>query len=60
MSMGEIVIRCPKTDKVISTEMAVSKKAFELGTYVNGTVKCPECGETHTWNKKDAWLREID
>jgi hypothetical protein len=56
--MGDIKIKCPNTGEAISTGVAMDKTSFESGQISDNTVGCPACGETHTWNKDDAWIEE--
>jgi predicted RNA-binding Zn-ribbon protein involved in translation (DUF1610 family) len=55
--MGNIVITCPKTGKTISTGMSMDKASFESATLTDNSVQCPECGQMHVWNKKDAQVK---
>lgn len=36
----------------------MEKEQFENPKYVmvHNHAGCPHCGQTHTWDKKDAWL----
>jgi hypothetical protein len=57
--MADIVIKCPSTGETVATgltmEPAEFEKADDIGMH---TFQCPACDETHTWNKRDAFLRE--
>jgi hypothetical protein len=59
-TMGMLVITCPNTGKEISTGFGMDKRTFEDPTNVfrNNQVGCPACGQTHTWSKEDARLKE--
>jgi hypothetical protein len=50
------MIRCPKTQRPIPTGIAADPAAYETLTLEGNSVKCPACGETHVWDKKDAFL----
>jgi hypothetical protein len=63
--VGIIVVRCPKTDQEISTEIEIEPEDFLLLPPVAGRVQCPLCGEEHSWlpstaRVKDVELRAID
>ena len=54
--MPEIMITCPSTGKPIPVGIALPKQSFDASTFLNATVSCPHCGQTHTWNKEDAYV----
>lgn len=56
--MGMVMIKCPKTGKPLPTGIAMDKKSFESSSMSNNSVGCPHCGESHVWNKRDAWVAE--
>ena len=58
MQMGAVLIKCPKTGKAIRTGIDLPKQAFEHSTFTNNATSCPECGRSHTWSKKDAWVED--
>jgi hypothetical protein len=51
-----IMIRCPNTDKAISTGVVCDIKAFEQTAPAQ--LHCSECGQIHEWSVTDAWLRD--
>lgn len=53
--MAELFIKCPKTGKDVPTGISVTPGTIFQG--FNNTLKCPHCGETHTWDGKDAYLK---
>lgn len=53
-----IMITCPNTGRPIPTGIGADKDSFESAQLSNNAVGCPACGETHVWNKKDAYLDE--
>ena len=55
--MASVVIKCPNTDKEVNTGLSMDRMSFESATLSNNSVKCPHCGQTHTWNKSDAFLK---
>jgi predicted RNA-binding Zn-ribbon protein involved in translation (DUF1610 family) len=54
--MLAILIKCPKTGKIINTGISMAAEIFETATLSQNAVECPYCGETHVWDKKDAFL----
>ena len=54
--MAQIMIKCPATQQSISTGMAMDPGTFAVVTLSRNSVQCPRCGQTHTWDKKDAYL----
>lgn len=53
--MASVMIKCPKTGKEVRTGIGVAQKEFfETASFI----ECPHCGERHTWEKKDAWIKE--
>ena len=57
--MPMIMVKCPKTGKDIATGIAMDKKAFESSEMSNNNIACPHCGETHVWNKAQAWVQQL-
>jgi hypothetical protein len=57
--MPRVMIKCPKTLKLVPTGIAVGKSSFDNPTNIVAkyTVRCPSCGEKHTWSKSDAVLK---
>lgn len=55
--VSQVVVTCPKTGKQVSTGMAMDKKSFETAIMSGNFFLCPACGQTHTWDKKDAKLQ---
>ena len=57
--MSRIMIRCPSTGKPLFTGMGMNAQSFANSQFVNNTVgPCPHCGQSHVWNKKDAWVED--
>jgi len=56
--MPRVLIRCPKSGREIYTGLRMNW--FTLDSYDFGYQKlvCPECGEEHEWDQKDAILDE--
>jgi hypothetical protein len=53
----QVMVVCPNTGKEIPTGIVALKIMFETQDYINMKVTCPECGEVHTWSKKDTFLK---
>ncbi len=58
--MADICIECPVTGEVVATGMTIDPEEFETTDLGMNTFQCPACDQTHTWNKRDAILRESD
>lgn len=54
--MGTVMIRCPRTDRAVSTEIETETPVFERLPDVPSRLICPACGEVHVWTRRDAWL----
>ena len=51
-----LAIRCPKTHEDVPTGIPVpTLSAFNTASFNRMTLQCPHCGETHTWDRKDAF-----
>jgi hypothetical protein len=58
MPVGTIVIRCPKTEREISTGLQADWRAFGSVPVFFSRTYCPLCRSNHEWFAKDAWVRE--
>jgi endogenous inhibitor of DNA gyrase (YacG/DUF329 family) len=58
--MANVVIKCPKTGKLVPTGMNMDEASFKSSSMTNNSFNCPACGETHTWNKDQASLQKSD
>jgi hypothetical protein len=55
--MGAIMIRCPTTNELVSVGIDTDKDTFAGLPDVRATpVRCPACGQQHSWSPKDAVL----
>jgi hypothetical protein len=56
--MPRVMIKCPKTSKLVSTGIIMRKDSFDNPTNVltSNTFRCSSCGEKHIWSKSDAVL----
>lgn len=53
--MPNLMIKCPGTGKLVGTGIAIDKASFDNPTnqMSGNSIRCPACGQTHTWDKKD-------
>jgi hypothetical protein len=58
MSMGVVMIRCPRTGRAVSTEIETELSVFNRLPVVPARMCCPLCGEEHIWTASEAWLDE--
>jgi hypothetical protein len=56
--MGILLIKCPHTSRPISTGIEVDADTFAGLPDVLLYLTCPECGLTHAWWSREAWLGE--
>ncbi len=56
--MGTVMIRCPRTDRAVSTQIDTEVSVFERLPEVASRIRCPACGEEHVWTAQDAWLSD--
>lgn len=49
-------IKCPHTDKSISTGIETDAESFTSLPDTLSHVKCTECGLEHAWWTREAWL----
>jgi hypothetical protein len=54
--MADILVRCSKTGKEVSTGLKTEWVMFETLPGIQMPLTCPACGETHNWRPKDAWI----
>jgi hypothetical protein len=52
-----VMIRCPESGEAVPVGVHVSAAAFNNVTAQ--TVRCPHCGQEHTWSAKSAWTETI-
>ena len=52
-----LTLKCPATSEEVPTGVPIpSLSALAAATLVDMKVLCPHCGQTHTWDKEDAYL----
>jgi len=56
--MGELMIRCPKTGKPVSTGIHMERGKFRSMPVFFSTSYCASCGGSHEWFARDAWMCE--
>jgi len=56
--MAAVMIRCPRTGRAVSTAIETEPSVFSRLPEVAGRMRCPVCGEEHTWMASEAWLAE--
>lgn len=56
--MATVMIRCPRTDRAVSTEINTEDSIFQRLPEVQSRLQCPACGEVHVWTLRDAWLAD--
>ncbi len=56
--MGTVMIRCPRTNRAVSTQIGTEVSVFERLPEVASRLRCPACGEEHVWTARDAWLSD--
>jgi hypothetical protein len=54
-----IVIFCPKTNQEVPTDIVVNISTFKGLPIGEAQLRCPACGEEHTWSVKDAMLATL-
>ncbi|MDQ6770551.1 MAG: hypothetical protein M3Z54_11260 [Gemmatimonadota bacterium] len=55
--MNRIMIKCPKTGKMIYTGFAMDAETFAISPIEDqDPIQCPECHQLHRWKKRDAIL----
>jgi len=56
--MAVLLIKCPHTDRPISTGIELDAETFAKLPNILSYMKCPECGLEHAWWTREAWLEE--
>lgn len=54
--MSSVMIKCPKTGRVVSTAIEVEPSVFRKLPKILARMQCPACGEEHVWSTGSAWL----
>lgn len=56
--MGMIMIKCPQTDRAISTGIKADHASFQCSAVFFGRTSCTVCGGNHEWFSMQAWVDE--
>ena len=56
--MGELMIRCAKTGKPVSTGIHMERAQFCSMPVFFSSSYCVSCGTSHEWFARDAWMCE--
>jgi hypothetical protein len=56
--MAILLIKCPHTDRTVSTGLEVDAHTFTNLPDILSYLTCPECGLEHAWWTREAWLEE--
>lgn len=56
--MPNVMIVCPVTKKDVATGLNMDEQSFKSSTLSENSFNCPLCNKTHTWDKKDAFLKK--
>jgi hypothetical protein len=54
--MGELMIRCPKTGRPVTTGIHMERERFGSMPVFFCSSFCPLCGISHDWFARDAWI----
>lgn len=54
--MGIVMIKCPRTERDISTGIVADRASFNAAPVFFARVHCPMCRTEHEWFAKDAWV----
>jgi hypothetical protein len=58
--MGAVVIKCSKTGAEVPTGIEMEQPIFDIAVLSGARLRrCPSCGGTHTWDKKDARIKQL-
>ena len=57
--MARVLIVCPVTGHQVWTRMEMDRQSFDRATISGESFMCPACGQSHTWDKEDAFLEEL-
>ena len=57
--MATLMIRCPRTDRAVSTEIDTEASVLRRLPEIATRLICPACGEVHIWTAKEAWLAGV-
>jgi len=55
--MADLYINCPVKDQPVRTGVGMDEPDFGGVDIIGREVGCPACGQTHVWNKADAFFQ---
>lgn len=56
--MGELMFRCPRTGKPVSTGIYIEREKLGAMPVFFSSSFCPVCGTSHEWFARNAWFCE--
>ena len=56
--MPAVMIKCPRTLRPVCTGVEADLSNFNGLLDVASRIRCPHCGDDHTWWKREAWLAD--
>jgi hypothetical protein len=56
---GRVMIRCAESGEGVPAGVRIDAATFKTSNLSDQTVRCPHCGQEHTWSTKDAWIEEV-
>ena len=56
--MAHVMIICPETGEAVWTGHNIDEQSWEALPISKETFTCPECLNSHTWDKDDAFLSD--
>ncbi len=56
--MGQLMLRCPMTDRNFSTGIDTDRATLKRVSYTRIAARCPYCGREHSWGPQDAPLEQ--
>ena len=54
--MGELMIRCPKTGRPVTTGIHIERVRFRSMPVFFSSSFCSSCRSSHEWFARDAWV----
>ena len=51
-----VMIECPETGDAVSTGISMDETLFHKSAMMRKSFVCSECGQTHFWNRAEAFL----
>jgi phage terminase large subunit GpA-like protein len=58
--LSHVMIRCTESGEQVPAGLRIDAASFKTGDHPDKqNVKCPHCGQEHTWSMKDAWIEDV-